>query len=60
VPTPTPSTAPASKKTPDLYADALAKGYFGERIDTHPLSAYSLESGPDSPSAADAVSPKEA
>lgn len=33
----------------DLYADALEKGYLGTVPDENPNSAYSLESGPDSP-----------
>lgn len=34
--------------------EATAKGYFGTARDPFPNSAYSLESGPESPSAADA------
>lgn len=38
--------------------EAAAKGYFGTVPDKHPNSAYSLASGPDSPSAAE-TAPKE-
>lgn len=59
-----PKPAPAANSAPDdgtaeLQAradEATAKGYFGSTPDPHPNSAYSLASGPNSPSAADATS----
>lgn len=35
-----------------IWDDATAKGYFGITNDPNPNEAYSLASGPDSPSAA--------
>lgn len=46
-------------------AEEQDKGYFGEKVDPFPNEAYSLESGPDSPTtvdmkkAADAAAKKE-
>lgn len=37
--------------TPPDISDVLAQGYIGEKADPRDNSEYSLESGPDSPSA---------
>ena len=49
----------ASAAALQALADADAKkGYFGITNDPHPNEAYSLATGPDSPSAADKTGPK--
>jgi hypothetical protein len=46
---PAPAKAPARKAAKPADDDPLAKGYVGFVPDENPNSAYSLQSGPDSP-----------